>query len=799
MKRLAIERLYLPLILLLALVLRLYELNGQSLWYDEGTSVVLAQQSAPTIISSAAADIHPPLYYLLLNGWVHLFGTGEIAVRALSVLSGVVLVYVTYLLGRRLFGWHAGLAAALLAALSPFQVYYSQEARMYMLAALLSAVSTLLMLIALFPQGRQPRARWLAVVTWISYILVTTAALYTHYFSATVILAQDIALSLLLLGSYVRRPADGLTLRAMAPLAAAQVAVAICYTPWLPAMAGQFSNWPAISEFYNLLALVARLLPIFSLGLSAASVPALTLLAFGLVLLAGMMPSLPSTSSSAGLFARPVAPQLSESSAVVLAACWLAIPVLTMFVLSLRRPMYNPKFLLVATPALYLLLGRGLRWLWASPRAGRAAVVERLLAAGAFSVLIAGSLASLSAYYSNPLYARDDYRAVVRAIDAGARRGDVIVLNAPGQTDIFGYYYKGDLAVVPLPRQRPPDEAATTQELASLAEGDGSIWVVYYGDQQSDPQRIIESWLDKHGYKASDRWFGNVRLALYATRPGSTATSQPIDVHFGPSIRLAGERMDTIVASGDVASLTLYWQTDAPVADRYVVFAHLIDSNGKLWGQHDSEPAGGSRPTNTWQVGETVQDNHGIRILPATPPGDYQIEVGMYRSDNGQRLPVTDATGKPLGDHILLGPLTITRSVTPPLDMQHAANAVTAGLRLLGYNVEKLGQDGVATALSADDVAHVTLFWSAWEHPLADLTTTIQVLDSRGQVVRQSSAGPVDGNYPTSSWRQGEIVRDQYHLPLAGLAPGRYQLVVDVRDAAGQPVGRIDLGPLTVK
>ena len=797
------KKLYLPLILLVALALRLYQLDGQSLWYDEGTSVALAQQSATTIISSAAADIHPPLYYLLLSGWVQMFGSSELAVRLLSALAGVALVYVTYLTGRRLFGWHAGLAAALLAALSPFQVYYSQEARMYMLATLLSAVSTLVMLVALFPQGKQPRRRPLTAATWVVYILVTTAALYTHYFSVTVVLAQDIALALLLLGSHVRRPAGDLTLRAVAPVAAAQVMVAVCYTPWLPAMAGQFQNWPAISEFYNLPALATRLFPIFSLGLSASSVPALALLAFGIVLLAGMMPSLRSPSTGSGSSTRSLSLQLGEGGGIVLAACWLAIPVLTMFALSLRRPMYNPKFLLVATPALYLLLGRGLRWLWATPRLGRATAAGRLLAAGALALLVAGSLASLIAYYSNPLYARDDYRAVAHSIQAGARPGDVIILNAPGQTDIVSYYYKGDLPVVPLPRQRPPDQAATEQELASLAVGDGRVWAVYYGDQQSDPQRIIESWLDKHAYKASDRWFGNVRLALYAAPPATTIDVQSRDLRFGPSIRLTGERLDSAgVPAGEIVPLTLDWQASTPIADRYVVFTHIVDGDGKLWGQHDSEPASGLRPTNTWQAGETVQDNHGIQVLAGTPPGEYQIEVGMYHPDSGERLAITDAGGQPLGDHIVLGPLTIKRSAVPQLSslgIQHPADAVAGGLRLLGYNVNRLGQEAETAQFGSNDVLHSTLFWQAIRHPLQDLTTELQVLDTRGQIVRRSSPGPVDGAYPTSMWAQGEIVRDQYHLPLSGLAPGQYRLVVDVRNTDEQPVGQITLGPLSIR
>ena len=118
-------------ILLLALGLRAYRLDGQSLWNDEGTSVALAARSLGQITQGAAADIHPPLYYYLLHFWQQAFGQSERAVRALSVLSGVLLVLVTYLLGRRLRGAAVGLLAAFLSAISTFQVYYSQETRMY--------------------------------------------------------------------------------------------------------------------------------------------------------------------------------------------------------------------------------------------------------------------------------------------------------------------------------------------------------------------------------------------------------------------------------------------------------------------------------------------------------------------------------------------------------------------------------------------------------------------------------------------------------------------------------------------
>jgi uncharacterized membrane protein len=128
-------------ILALGAGLRFYRLSGQSLWNDEGTSVALAGRSLSQITVSAAADIHPPLYHYLLHYWLRLFGSGDAAARSLSALLGVGVVALTYLLGRRLFGALAGWEAALAMAISSYQVYYSQEARMYMLLTLLGAAS----------------------------------------------------------------------------------------------------------------------------------------------------------------------------------------------------------------------------------------------------------------------------------------------------------------------------------------------------------------------------------------------------------------------------------------------------------------------------------------------------------------------------------------------------------------------------------------------------------------------------------------------------------------------------------
>ena len=133
------ERLFLVALFALAALLRVAGLTSQSLWADEGNSVRLTERPLNLVVDAARADVHPPGYYLALWGWVRLFGQGEAAVRALSVVTGVLLVGLVYLLGRRFAGPRAGWFAAFCASVSPFQIQYAQEVRMYILVAFLGA------------------------------------------------------------------------------------------------------------------------------------------------------------------------------------------------------------------------------------------------------------------------------------------------------------------------------------------------------------------------------------------------------------------------------------------------------------------------------------------------------------------------------------------------------------------------------------------------------------------------------------------------------------------------------------
>ena len=118
-------------IVLIGAFLRVYHLGTQSIWFDEAYSVGLSSLSVPQIVQAAAADVQPPLYYLLLHYWMMAFGTSESAVRLLSVLFGVLAIPMIYVVGRQLFNKEVGLVAALILALSSFNIYYSQETWMY--------------------------------------------------------------------------------------------------------------------------------------------------------------------------------------------------------------------------------------------------------------------------------------------------------------------------------------------------------------------------------------------------------------------------------------------------------------------------------------------------------------------------------------------------------------------------------------------------------------------------------------------------------------------------------------------
>ncbi len=163
------------LVLILGLILRLISVN-QSLWLDEAIGALAVKNLSyyDLITSFLTVDNHPPLYYLLLKHWSGIFGYSEIALRAPSIIFGLGTIYFVYLIGRKIFDSEkAGLIAAALLSTSQLHVYYSQEARMYSMAAFLAVAAFYCFLFLL---GDRQKFKH-----WFFFSLSTTALVFTDY------------------------------------------------------------------------------------------------------------------------------------------------------------------------------------------------------------------------------------------------------------------------------------------------------------------------------------------------------------------------------------------------------------------------------------------------------------------------------------------------------------------------------------------------------------------------------------------------------------------------------------------
>jgi len=631
--------------ILLAFALRVYALDAQSLWNDEGTSVALASLSIEAIIHGAARDIHPPLYYLLLHFWMPLAGNTEYAVRFLSVIVGVVIVALVFRIAYFVFDERVALLAALLTALSPFHVYYSQEARMYVWVTLWAAVSVwafvkLKVKSSKFKVETAEVSGQRSVVSgqksevgmWVVYVVATLAALYTQYVGAFVVVAENLAYAVWWL---VNLRTTHHVSRHLTPWLLGQLIIGSLFLPWYLFAGGQLATWPSISEPLDVPTLVWRVLNVFSVGLTLeGTLATLTAIVFGILFLLGWR------------WTR----NPNANGGIVTLAAWTLVPMAAMYIVSLARPAYNPKFLLLATPAFYILAARGLSFVLRP-----SSFVLRLSSFILCSLIIlAGSALSLLHYYTDPRYARDDYRAIVRLINTNVRDGDGLLIDAPGQIDVVRYYLRATPQLFLLPRMRPPEPNLTRADADEMLGKVKRLFAIYYATQQSDPQNIIETRLAENAFKARDEWYGNVRFAMYGIASNPRGTRQTINLRVGNEIILQSYQLDQYEANtGDVLTLTLTWRAEQTPAQRYKVFVHLLDANNQVIAQRDGEPFADLRPTTTWRAGETIVDNYGVFIEPGTPPGTYRVEIGMYRADNGARLRIGE------GDHLIVGTVQV--------------------------------------------------------------------------------------------------------------------------------------------
>jgi hypothetical protein len=265
-----------------------------------------------------------------------------------------------------------------------------------------------------------------------------------------------------------------------------------------------------------------------------------------------------------------------------------------------------------------------------------------------------------------------DYQALAETLSGVSQETDAILLVPPSQAEALARTYNGAATIYLVPQDPSQDHEQVAEALAGIIARHPGVFVLFGPVQNGGPDYDVEGWLNQHAYRGWTDWHGGVRLVAFAAPSAGSGSGpeetvqHPLDARLGEQVALLGYSLaEEAVKPGQMVRLTLFWQANGQLAEPLSVFAHVVDAEGQLVAQQDGPPAGGSRPTTSWALDEIIVDRVGILIPAGTPAGDYQLAVGMYHPDTGERLPVVlvdageTASLPPGGDSIGLGVIQV--------------------------------------------------------------------------------------------------------------------------------------------
>jgi Dolichyl-phosphate-mannose-protein mannosyltransferase len=645
----------LALLILVAMARVVWRLDAKNLWWDESLSLQRAESDWPALLAGrivmsdgrnevTTLDQHPFVYFGVLGAFVKLVGEREFSLRFPSVMAAVLLVPMLWAFARRLTRLgvvppSTAMWGALLAAASPFSLWFGQETRPYALWAFLALLSTYLLLGWATAESRESRRWYLA-----GYVPVLIACLGTHYFSTFLLPLQALIVCRGLQGRR-RRTALLVTggLLAVAGLAAVIVASRLLQQP------GAGTNFRSIS----LAMLIPDLNNAFSLGLSVdiARVRWLDLI-YAAVALIGLAWGL-------------------RSRKVLLGWGWvlpafLLIPVGVLLVVNSLRPIWmTARTISLISGAYLLLVAAGLGVLWQ---------LKRSVGAAAAAVLVAGMAYSSYNYFAMPQYGKDDLAGVGRYLREQMQPGDLALLVPPEGLRLMRYYLPlEDIEQAAQTGQQTAWKAAPPLQWAGWKVGDWldpirsgyrRTWLVKSGVPAGGSAQPIEEWLDRYAFRVRDVPFqstgADVRVLLYL--PSAPVLDQSadqgrvsLDARFGDQVRLLGVDVGQPLMPGAAIPVTLYWQAEQPLTRRYKYILRLeeaaADGTIQTVRSTEREPYDGALPTTAWPPGKEVVEYSEVGA-PADwnrAPERYRLALQMYDAETLAKLPVTTHGDVPSG------------------------------------------------------------------------------------------------------------------------------------------------------
>ncbi|GAB4574315.1 MAG: hypothetical protein Kow0077_20210 [Anaerolineae bacterium] len=572
----------LTLLLLLASVARIHHLMQQSLWLDESYTYRVIVDLGP--LGAATDDMHPPLYYLALAGWMALTGDSVLAMRLFSALCAILTVPLVYQLARQTVprtlpqrrAVTAGIAL-LLFALADADIFMAQEIRNYAFHKLLLVG----MALAYLHWAQRPTRRRFAL--WVG---LSIANLYTYYLSGLLLAAVGLHALRYLPTRLNRRVIGGLVLTGLS------------FLPWF--FTGFLSQLRTPNPLFLPEALNAHAWREF-LRLYFSNHWALII---GLMVL-GALP----------LTTNRTRPRWQPDGPALLLILWAALPFAFIAIIGLFRPFFSPRWPFMVTPAIALLAARGLSRLQPPDR-------SVLLAA-----IVVFSVTTVDFYRPKP-----PWNQVAERVLRYAAPGDSVLMEINNADYSVGYYLEHGLPPdVPFHSLRiwrdETDDREYSLRLQSFLSEQTTVWLVAWGADHDIFNQLAQAGFVRTFTQSVDHQGNLITVNRYDRPPeGAPAT------RFESGLVLHRAVFDP--ARGRV---DLWWSVDAPVALDYTTSTFLLDAGGMLVTQHDTFPAEGTRPTTTWQPGELIYDPHFLDTNQ--PAGAYSLGVQTYYWADGAKIP----------------------------------------------------------------------------------------------------------------------------------------------------------------
>lgn len=619
-------------VLLVAAYLRIHDLNAQGLWGDEGWSIWLARgDTLRDLTMTMVADHHGPVYSILLRGWEMIAGPSVLALRMITVLFSLASIALIARLGRALFTPAAGVGAALAFALMDKHVVLTQEVRDYPM------VFFTMILIALFyVRWRQSPGGGHAF----GFVAASVAGLYLHYYCFMVNLA--------ILAHAVLTLDDR---RRWRHFLAQNVLIGVAFLPWTWIVVYQFVNTPVDSEVLNIHGMPFNRATLSYLASETLGRP---LALYGLLALTGWLGPLVRTP---GIMSRQ--PRRDRLVGVLLPVLWFSVPVIITWALHSRYPLLTDRNISVIMPAVALLVGLGLT---AFPRFSASWIV-------ALVVII--NLTTTSAFYRKP-----PWREMAAAMAARYPGGEPVLLDVEGAHAALWYHTllvlpgadldatlnrlpgEADEPIVSLYDYRKRYREDFIPQLQRRLDGVPGLWLAYWGDPAK--KHDVFDLLEAEGFtRTATLQFQHLGNPIFAYRYDRQSALDDVIAAFAaadddPAFRVHRAAWPDSASPGDTLNVLLWWSAaDVPRED-LTVSVFLLGPEGVLRAQHDGYPAGGQRPTSTWQPGEIIFDAHAIALPGDLPPGTYHVGVKLYRWWDGSIVP---AAGD--GEYVTLGTVDI--------------------------------------------------------------------------------------------------------------------------------------------